>query len=188
MTRRSVRAYTPEAVTDTELDVVLRAAMAAPSAGNERPWRFVVVRDRTILGRLAKATPFARPLADAPVGLVVCADRTKLKYPGFWPIDCSAAIENLLLAAHATGMGGVWIGVHPMAPFEWAVRRVLETPRRGTPVAMIALGHPAQAPPRVDRYDAGFVHLDTWNGSASSEPGLATALNEDTTHKEESDA
>jgi nitroreductase len=113
MTRRSVRRFTDEPVGDVELEALLRAAMAAQSASNERPWRFVVVRDRERLGRLSKATPFAGALASASVEIVVAVDRGAMKCPGFWVIDCAAAIENMLLAAHATGLGGMWIGVHP---------------------------------------------------------------------------
>jgi nitroreductase len=163
-TRRSVRQFTPQAVTATEIEVLLRAAMAAPSAGNERPWRFVVVTDPAMLARLAKATPFAGALAGAPLGLVVCADRRSLKYPGFWPVDCAAAIENALLAAHAIGLGGVWIGVHPMAPLVWNVRRIVDVPKGIDPVSLVAIGHPAKALQAVDRYEPEWVHWQTWDG------------------------
>ena len=121
-TRRSIRAFTPEPVSEEDLDTVLRAAMAAPSASNEHPWRFVVARDRAMLGRLSKATPFAGPLAGAPVGIVVCADQKVLRHKGFWVIDCAAAIENMLLAAHAIGLGGLWMGVHPVPQLSDALR------------------------------------------------------------------
>jgi nitroreductase len=170
MTRRSVRQFTDCPVTDAELEIILKAAMNAPSAGNEQPWRFVVVRDKDNLRRLSKATPFARLLADAGAGIVVCADMRALKYPAaFWPIDTSAATENLLLAAHATGLGGVWIGVHPVAPFKAAVRRIVRLPRVVVPVSLVAIGHPATVPPRVERYDASFVHHEAWGGHSTSE-------------------
>jgi nitroreductase len=137
--------------------------MAAPSASNERPWRFLVVREREMRERLAAATPFAKPIAGAPVGIVVCADTKAAKYPGFWVIDCSAAIQNMLLAAHAIGLGGVWIGVHPMAPLSISVRHAIGgLPRHIKPHSMIALGHPAEERPPVDRYDESFVHLERW--------------------------
>ncbi len=166
MTRRSVRSFTEEAVTDAELDVVLRAAMAAPSASNERPWRFVVVRDPAAIARLARTTPFTGPLKSAPVAIVVCADRKAAKYPGFWVIDCSAAIENALVAAHATGLGAVWMGVHPIAPFSSAVRRAIGAPRHVAPHSLVALGHPVAAPPRVDRFEPTWVHEGAWGGDA----------------------
>lgn len=162
MTRRSIRAYTQDPVSDAELEVVLRAGMAAPSASNERPWRFVVVRDPLTLARLAKATPFAAVVGRAQAAIVVCADKRAAKYPGFWVIDCAAAIENALLAAHAIGLGGVWIGVHPVLPFVHAVRRTIGAPRHVVPHSMIALGWPAEPRPAVERYDAGFVHDERW--------------------------
>lgn len=161
-TRRSVRRFTDDALTDEQLDVVLRAAMAAPSASNGRSWRFVVVRDRERLRRLAHATLFAGLVENAAACIVVCADRPTLKYPGFWVIDCSAAIENLLLAAHATGLGGVWLGVHPIAPFRSAVRRIIEAPATVVVHSMVAIGVPAAVPAPVDRYDSSFIHTETW--------------------------
>jgi nitroreductase len=162
MTRRSVRSFSDEPVSDEEAQVVLQAAMAAPSATNEQPWHFVVVRDRAVLERLSRATLYARPLAAAPLGLVVCADKRAVRYPGFWVIDCAAAIENALVAAHAIGLGGVWIGVHPVPPFREAVRRVVGLPRRIVPHSLVALGHPQRVPEPVDRFDATRLHEDRW--------------------------
>jgi nitroreductase len=161
-TRRSIRTFTPDPVSDADLDTLLRAAMAAPSASNEHPWRFVVARDRAMLGRLSKATPFAGPLAGAPVGIVVCADQKVLRHKGFWVIDCAAAIENLLVAARAMGLGGVWIGVHPAAPLSAAVRLVAGLPRHIKPHSLVALGHPAEERPPVDRFDADYIHAERW--------------------------
>jgi nitroreductase len=163
MTRRSVRRFTPQPVSDAEIEVVLRAAMAAPSAGNERPWRFVVVTEPEMLARLAKATPFAGALASAAVGIVVCADRSSLKYPGFWPVDCAAATENALLAANALGLGGVWMGVHPIAPLMWNVRRIVGVPRGVEPMSLVALGHPATEREPVDRWEPAWVRWQRWD-------------------------
>jgi nitroreductase len=162
MSRRSVRQFSDEPVTDEQLEVVLRAAMAAPSASNGQSWRFVVVRDRERLGRLAGATTFAKPMERGQVGIVVCADRLQLKYPGFWVIDCAAAIQNLLVAAYATGLGAVWIGVHPIAPFRRSVRKIIEAPPTVVPHSMIALGHPAHTPDPVDRFRPDWVHDEKW--------------------------
>jgi nitroreductase len=162
MTRRSIRQFSDEPVTDEELEAVLRAAMAAPSAHNGRPWRFVVVRDREVLGRLAKATPFASPLADAQAVIVVLAERRISAYAGFWVIDCAAAIENALVAAHAIGLGGVWIGVHPIRPFSFAVRRVVAAPHSMRVHSMVALGRPTKARAVQDRFVSEWVHLDRW--------------------------
>lgn len=158
-----MRAFTDEPVDEADVEVLLRAAMAAPSASNERPWRFVVVRDRPSLHRLSKATPFAGALAGASVGVVVAADLGAAKYPGFWVIDCAAAIENMLLAAHARGLGAVWIGVHPIRPFEWNVRRVMGLPRRIAPHSLVAIGHPASSPSAIDRFENEWIRFERWS-------------------------
>jgi nitroreductase len=162
MTRRSVRQYTDEDVTAEQLETLLRAAMAAPSAGNQQPWRFVVVRDAEVRAKLAVATPYSSPVGRAPLGIVVLADTRENKHPGYWVQDCSAAIENLLLAAHAIGLGGVWIGVHPNAEREEAVAAIVEPPTGFEVCSMIAVGHPAAPGPEVDRYKAEFVRTDRW--------------------------
>jgi nitroreductase len=163
MTRRSVRSFTDEPVTDEQLDTLLRAAMAAPSASNEQPWRIVATRDREVLGRWSRATPFSRPLAGAAVGFAVCGETMAIKHSGFWVDDCGAATQNLLLAAHALGLGAVWIGVHPSKLMVANVRRILKPPRNITPFALVALGHPEKQPEQVDRYRADFVVTDGWN-------------------------
>lgn len=162
MTRRSIRQFSEEPVTAEEIDVLLRAAMAAPSASNERPWRFVVVRERETLDRLAKATLHSKPLANAPLGIVVCVDKRGAKYPGFPIIDCAAAIQNLLLAAHSIGLGGVWIGVHPVAPFVHAVRGIIGAPRHVAPHSLVAIGRPGEDRQPVDRFEPDWVHHERW--------------------------
>lgn len=100
---------------------------------------------------------------DAACGvLVVAADRREMKYPGFLVIDCSPAIENLLLAAHASGLGGVWIGVHPVRPFSRSVRCLVGLPRHVVSHSLVALGHPIQVQGAVDRFDSTRVHRETW--------------------------
>jgi nitroreductase len=163
MTRRSVRSFTDEPVTDEQLETILRAAMAAPSAGNEQPWRIVVTRDRETLARWSRATPFSRPLAGAAVGLVVCGETVAQKHSGFWVDDCGAATQNVLLAAHALGLGAVWIGVHPSKLMVANVRRILKPPRSVTPFALVALGHSEKQPEPVDRFRPDFVVTDGWD-------------------------
>ncbi|HEY5276468.1 MAG TPA: nitroreductase family protein [Coriobacteriia bacterium] len=163
MTRRSVRAFTAAPVTDEQLETLLRAAMAAPSAGNEQPWRIVVTRDRDMLARWSRATPFSRPLAGAAAGLAICGETVAQKHSGFWVDDCGAATQNLLLAAHALGLGAVWIGVHPSRLMVANVRRILKPPRSVTPFALVALGHPERQPEPVDRFRPDFVVTDGWD-------------------------
>jgi nitroreductase len=162
MTRRSTRQFTSQDVSAEHLETLLRAAMAAPSAGNQQPWRFVVARDDETRQRLAVATPYSAPVGRAPVGIVVLADTRENKHPGYWVQDCSAAVQNILLAAHALGLGGVWIGVHPVPEREANVREIVEAPDGFAALCMIAIGHPAAPGPDVDRYRPEFVRDERW--------------------------
>ncbi len=162
-TRRSIRQFTDAAVTDEQLEVLLRAAMAAPSAGNQQPWRFVSVRDAATRARLAEATPYASPVGRAPLGIVVLGDTRDNKHPGFWVQDCSAAVENLLLAAHALDLGAVWIGVHPVEDRSRAVAEIVGAPEGVVPLCMIAIGVPATLGPEVDRFKPEFAHAEGWS-------------------------
>ncbi|MDZ4169673.1 MAG: nitroreductase family protein [Coriobacteriia bacterium] len=162
MGRRSIRNYTAEPVTDAELDVLLRAAMAAPSAGNQQPWRFIVVRDADRRVELSTATPYAGMIARAPLALVICGDTREEKHPGYWVQDCSAAIQNLLVAAHATGLGAVWIGVYPVEERSENVRRICDVEAGVVPMSMIALGHPAEEKPPAERFEPAYVHSERW--------------------------
>ncbi len=162
MTRRSIRRYTDEPVSDADIEVLLRAAMAAPSAGNQQSWRIIVVTDRDQLDRLSKATPYSQMLASAPVGMVVCGDTREERHVGYWVQDCSAAIQNLLVAANAIGLGGVWIGCYPVDERVENLREICGVPEGIVPMSMIALGHPAEQKPPADRYQPAFVHHDRW--------------------------
>jgi nitroreductase len=161
-TRRSIRQYTDEPVSAEHIEALMRAAMAAPSAGNQQPWRFVVVSDPELRARLAVATQYSSPVGRAPLGIVVLADTRENKHPGYWVQDCSAAVENLLLAAHALGLGGVWIGVHPHEEREANVRAIVEAPEGFAALCMIAVGHPASPGPEVDRYNPEHVRRERW--------------------------
>jgi nitroreductase len=161
-TRRSIRQFTDEPVTPEQLETLMRAAMSAPSAGNQQPWRFVIARDEATRAKLAVATQYSSPVGRAPIGIVVLADTRENKHPGYWVQDCSAAVENLLLAAHTMGLGGVWIGVHPHPEREQAVREIVEAPEGFSALCMIAIGHPASPGPEVDRYHAEWVRDERW--------------------------
>ena len=162
--RRSVRAYTDRPVPDGIIVDLLRAAMAAPSAAARDPWRFIVVRDSTILQRMAVALPHGSMLAGAGVGIVVCGD-LEAAHDGqlsYLLQDCSAAIENLLLAAHVLGLGACWLGVHPRETHMKALRLLFGIPPSVIPVSAIAVGYPAEHKAPRTRYRAGFVHENQW--------------------------
>lgn len=157
--RRSIRHYTSEPVSDTDVQALLEAAMAAPSARNTKPWHFVVVRDRERLGRLANIHPNASMLDGAALGIAVCGEPGESEY---WVQDTSAATENILLAATALGLGAVWIGVHPKPDREQKVREILALPKTVTPLCLVAIGHPAEEKPARTQYDASRVHYERW--------------------------
>jgi nitroreductase len=162
MTRRSIRRFTDVAVEDDVVERLLRAAMAAPSAGNQQAWRFVVVRDRDVLRQLADTSPYATMVPSAALAIVVCAEPAAEKHPGFWVQDCSAAVENLLLAAHALGLGAVWLGYYPVRERIQGAAGVLGLPEGIVPMSVVPIGWPKEDLPPVDRYDATYVHKDRW--------------------------
>lgn len=160
LTRRSVRRFSPTPVAQETVTALLRAAMAAPSAGNEQPWEFVVIRDRGILDEIPKLHPYAAMAKEASVVVAVCGDTAREKYEGFWVQDCSAATENLLLAAHAQGLGAVWVGVHPRPERVEAFRKLLGLPKTIIPLCLVPIGYPAEPPAPADRFDPSRVHED----------------------------
>ena len=161
-TRRSIRAYTNQPVPAEMVENLLRAAMHAPSAGNQQAWQFVVITSRSQLTALAEVLPYGKMLTTAPLGIVVCGDLELEKSKGYWVQDCSAATQNILLAAHALGLGAVWLGVYPREQRVIDVRKALGIPESAIPLCAIAIGYPAEQKPRADRYDPGRVHHNGW--------------------------
>ena len=162
--RRSIRVYAPGEVDQAVVQKLLAAAMAAPSASAKNPWHFVVVRERQTLARMSDALPYGQMLATAPLGIVVCGDLEAAhdKQLSYLLQDCSAAIENLLLAAHILGLGACWLGVHPRAERVKSIREIVSLPAPVIPVACISLGYPGESKEPHARYDASCVHFETW--------------------------
>lgn len=162
--RRSIRVYAPGEISDATITRLLEAAMAAPSAMTKDPWRFVVVREAAMLSQLASVLPGGKMLATGTVAIVACGDLDAAldRQLSFLLQDCSAAIENLLLAAHALGLGACWVGVHPIENAIQRVKELLSLPKPILPVAVISLGHPGeQLEPRT-RYNPEYVHTAKW--------------------------
>lgn len=160
--RRSIRAYTRQEVTDAQVKTLLEAAMAAPSAAANDPWRFVVVRNHEKLLRIKAALPYGQMLDSAALGIVVCGDIEAAHdhQLSYLLQDCSAAIENLLLAAHILGLGACWLGVHPREQRVKSLREILKLEDAITPVACVAIGHPAEAKEPRTRYQADYVRYE----------------------------
>jgi nitroreductase len=162
MTRRSVRDFRPDPIGDEEIEKLLRAGMQAPSARNERPWHFVVIDDPEVLHKIPEFHRNAQMLKYAPLAILVCSDRKLESKRATWIQDCAAATENILLAAHGLGLGGVWLGVFPDADRVHGMQELLGMPKDIRPVSMVAIGHPALKPEPVSRFDRKRIHLNQW--------------------------
>lgn len=160
--RRSVRQYTSVPVSEEAIRKVLEAAMMAPSAGNGQPWQFVVVTDRSLLDKIAEIHPHAGMSRDAAGGILVCGDLRSERYPGNWVADCSAATQNMLLALHGLGLGGVWTGIWPGEALMQDFRELLGLPDEVMPLAFVPYGWPASVSPKPERYQEERVHVNGW--------------------------
>lgn len=159
-TRRSVRKFTAKVVEEEHIKAVLEAGFCAPSARNLRPQRFVVVDKDELLHELAEFAPNYGRLHDAAAAIVVCGDRSVQETQEFLIEDCAASVQNMLLAIHGLGLGAVWCGVRLDSDGAKALRQKLEMPNPVIPIALIALGYPAETPTVPERYDEQRVH---WN-------------------------
>jgi len=161
-TRRSIRTFKPGSVGTGQVEALLRAAMQAPSSRNLQPWHFVAVVERARLDAFAAFHPHAAMLREAPLGILVCGDRLIQPQDGYLALDCAAATENLLLAAHAMGLGAVWLGVYPREERMVAAARWADLPPHVVPMAMVAVGIPGEVKDPADRFKPERVHADRW--------------------------
>jgi len=164
-TRRSIRHYKPDPVPEETINAILSAAMMAPSAGNQQPWQFIVIRRRDLLDAIPDFHPHAEMVHQASVAILVCGDQRIEVHKGFWVQDCSAATQNLLLAAHGLGLGAVWTGIYPRQDRVKGFRQLLNLPQEVIPFALVPLGYPLQPPQKVERFKPERVHYDGWNES-----------------------
>ena len=165
LTRVSVREFTGEKISAEQIDTLLRAAMAAPSAINKQPWAFIVVTDEAVIAKLGEALPYSRCSNHPAVAIIPCGDLSKA-IPGemgaFWVNDVSAATENLLLAAHAMGLGAVWTGLHPDMNRASLVQQMLGLPEHIIPLCVVPVGIPAEQPAVKDKFLPENVHYNAW--------------------------
>ena len=162
--RKSVREFTSEPVSDADIQTMLKAAMAAPTAINFQPWRFVVVNEREALDSLADQLPYAKMLKQAPLAIVVCGDTLWMggEENPFWPLDCSAATQNLLLTAEALGLGAVWTAAYPDADRCKAISDALGLPSTVKPLCVVPIGHPAGENQPRDKWKPENIHYGKW--------------------------
>jgi len=161
--RRSIRKYTDQSIEPEKLELLLKAAMAAPSAMNCKPWEFVVVTEPETLDQFRKRLIFGN--RNAPAAIVVCGNPSLSTNPAArlcWVQDCSAATENILIAAVSLGLGTVWVGIHPVAEFVRIVREIAGLPRTITPLGLIYIGYPAEEKPARTQYEEKRVHMEKY--------------------------
>lgn len=169
MTRTSVRAYTDRSVADSAIDTLLHAGMAAPSAVNRQPWHFIVVKDKATLRQIAELTPNAAMAKDAPLAIVTCGDLSKYEEDEellreFWVQDLSAVTENILLQAHAMGLGAVWTGTFPSEQRCDAIAQLLGLPDHIVPLNTIVIGYPKGETKPKDKWKPENVSYEKYQG------------------------
>lgn len=159
MSRRSIRKFTGESIKEEDLNTIVKAGMAAPSAKNIQPWNFIIVTDRAILNNLYEALPYAKMLDKAGAAIIVCGDSKE----DSWVVDCAAATENILLAAHALGYGAVWTAAYKYDARIEPVRKECKIPDDIIPLNVIPIGvlvEKNQKP--LDKYKESKIHRDVW--------------------------
>ncbi len=169
MTRKSIRKYSNKEVSESELKIILECAMQAPSAVNEQPWEFIVVREKSLLEKLSKVTLYSGMIKTSSVAIVICINEKKENVwgktfygKGFSIQDCSAAAQNILLSAHAQGLGAVWVGAYPSEKIVSTIREIFDIPKHITPLCIIPIGYPKEKLKAEKRYKEERVHKEKW--------------------------
>ncbi len=161
MSRRSIRKYKKDKVPESHVKRILETAMNAPSRKNERPWHFVLIDDRKILDKIPSFHPNAKMLHEAPMAILVAGDLDITK-DIFITIDCSAATENILLAAHSLGLGACWLGIYPDEERVKGIKEILNLPENIFPVSLISIGYPDEGKPQLKRFEENRIHYNKW--------------------------
>lgn len=158
--RKSVRKYTERPVEKEKLETLVRAGMAAPSSRDRRPWEFVIVTDRDLLDKMGDGLPLARMLKETKQAIIVCGDTVKSE--NAWQLDCSAAAQNILLAAESMGLGAVWTAAYPYPERMKIIQDVLQLPEHILPLTVIPLGYPTGIEKPKDKYNKKQIHYNGW--------------------------
>ncbi len=163
MQRRSIRKYKDQPLPEKSIETILKAAMQAPSAGDGRPWHFVVIQKPELLKALAKNIDDDNSMfKQAKAAIMIVGDEQKEKFPGFYPQDCACAGQNIYLAAHELGLGTVWIALWNVTPRVNGIKKIVNVPDNLMPFAIFPIGVPDEKLGLEDRYDESLVHYDVW--------------------------
>jgi len=160
LSRRSIRKYVDKPIAEEIVYDLLNTAMHAPTANNLQPWHFIQVNDRDLIDELAVVHPYAKMLKQANLAILVCGDRRIQELDGYLIQDCSAATQNILLAAHAHGLGAVWLGMYPREERIKDISKLLDIPDHILPVALISIGYPDEKKAAPGRYKADRIHFN----------------------------
>ncbi len=161
-TRRSIRKYQDKEIPEEIVKKILSAAMMAPSAKDSRTWHFILVKDQDKKNRIKDVHPYVGMVTESPLSILICGDLTREKFQGFWPQECSAAMQNLLLAAHASGLGAVWTGVYPVEERILKFKEIFNLPEHIIPLGLAVVGWPDQERKSKERYSEELVHYEVW--------------------------
>lgn len=162
LTRRSIRKYTDKAVSKDIINHLLKTAISAPSAGNQQPWHFVIINDKSILNNITNFHPHAKFLKDAKVAILVCGDLNLETFKGYWMIDCAAATENILIAIRALGLGGCWLGIYPRDERMINLKKIINLPDNIIPFSLISIGYTKEKQKKINRKKSMRVHYNKW--------------------------
>jgi len=163
ISRRSLRRYTGESTGEDKIRKIIKAGMYAPSARNRRPWHFIIIDDRVIMKKIMAVHPYSSMLAEASHAIVVCGDDKLENGPGYYKLDCSAATQNMLLAAHSMDLGAVWLGVEPREERKKAVSAILGLPDHVHPLSIVSIGVPVKIPAEIpERFEPEKIRRNRW--------------------------
>lgn len=160
--RRSIRHFLDKEVEDEKIELILKCAMYAPSAKNQRPWHFIVIKNRDILKKVPLFHPHAKMLTEAPLGIAVIADLSSENNKDYFTQDCAASTQNILLSSFALGLGSVWIGIYPREERIKGLRELLKIPDEMMPFSLVAIGYTDIIPEQPERFDPKRIHYDKW--------------------------
>ena len=161
-TRRSIRKYKKHKISDEQLKEIVNCGMSAPSAGNEQPWHFIIIKNEALLKQISQIHEHAQMMNDATAGILVCFDLRLEKHDSMAVQDCAAATENLLLAIHDLGLGGCWIGVYPRKKRMEGLRHLFDIPDNIIPFSLVSIGFPNEKKENINRFNTERLHDDRW--------------------------
>ncbi|MEG8947932.1 nitroreductase family protein [Rosettibacter firmus] len=161
-TRRSIRKFKNKEIPEELVIKLLQAAMYAPSARNTQPWHFIVINDRKKLNEIPKLHPYAEMCYEATLAIMICGDLDLEITEGYIALNCAAATQNLLLAAHDLGLGAVWLGVYPRKERMEKLSKFFGIPKNIIPVSLVAIGYPDEVKPKPERFKPDRIHYNHW--------------------------